>query len=555
MTSNGPTLRVWQSEALGRFLRNSDDFLAVATPGAGKTTFALIAAQQLMTRGEISRIIVVVPTTHLRKQWSEAAAKLGIHLDHKFINNNKTIADDMDGAAVAYATVAKKPQLWRDLAMQAKTLVILDEIHHAGEADNLTWGPALRTAFEPAARRLLLSGTPFRSDGRGIPFVTYENGSCVPSFNYDYGQALTDREVVRPIAFPALDGQMRWRDAGSIVSTTLTTATDKQIARALATAFDPEGAWIRSVLSRADQELGRLREDVPDAGALVVASGQDEARAYAQILHQLTGEVPTVAISDEPEASALITEFGKGTSRWIVAVQMVSEGVDIPRLAVGVYASRVSTKMFFRQVVGRFVRMRSPLDETTATLFIPSVEPLLTYAREIERTVDAVLQDEEEELRKRTRGPRQASFNFDLVEPIDSSQATHHATIYSGQAYGNAELEHARKIIADSGMPAAVTAEQMAKALRAAGSGRVVGTATMSVTTLDELPTPTLADEKARLRKLIHRKVGRLHRAGGEEHIVINGRLNRACDDKVTTATSESLNLRLEMLDRWLGEL
>jgi superfamily II DNA or RNA helicase len=546
-------LRGWQEDAIRRFLRNNDDFLTVATPGAGKTTFALTAAKMLIDRGDITRIIVVVPTAHLRNQWAQAGARAGIQLDNTFANGNTVIAKDYDGTVVTYATIAAHPQLWRRLATHEQSLIVLDEVHHAGEADHLSWGPALKDAFGPAYRRLLLSGTPFRSDGRPIPFVTYEEGKCVPSINYDYGTALADRDVVRPIAFPALDGTMRWRDAGTIVAADLATVDEERLARALDTAYDPTGEWIRSVLRRADAELTRLREETPDAGGLIVAANQYNARQYAGILKRITGETPTVAISDEPDASDLIKAYGKGSQRWIVAVQMVSEGVDIPRLALGVYASRISTEMFFRQVVGRFVRMRGAEDETTATLYIPSIEPLLSYARDIERTVEAVLAEEEREHRERSeKGPQQTALTLDLVEPLDSTEATHHSTIFRAEAFSDIELRRAENAARQAGMPSAVTPEMMAHALRLAGAGRVVGTATVAAPAPEQ--ARPLAEEKASLRKLITRKVGQLQRRTEVEFSHIHSQLNRRCGDTAKTATTETLNRRLELLDQWLEE-
>lgn len=546
-------LRAWQEDALGRFLRNNDDFLAVATPGAGKTTLALTCAHALIRRGDISQIIVVVPTTHLRNQWASVADKAGIQLDHTFANGNTVIARDYDGTVITYATIAAQPQLWRKLATQRNTLVILDEVHHAGEADHLSWGPALTEAFGLAYRRLLLSGTPFRSDGRPIPFVAYDQGKCVPTINYDYGTALADGKVVRPVAFPVLDGKMRWRDAGTIVTAELATVDEERLARALDTAFDPAGDWIRSVLRRADDELTRLRDETPDAGGLVVASNQYNARQYAALLKRITGEAPTVAISDEADASELIKRYAKGAQRWIVAVQMVSEGVDIPRLALGVYASRISTEMFFRQVVGRFVRMRGAEDETTATLFIPSIEPLMSYARDIERTVEAVLAEQEQELREHAeKDGRPVALTFDLVEPLDSTEAVHHSTIFRAESFSDTELHRAENVVRQSGMPASVTPELMAHALRLAGAGRVVGQTTIAQPPPDQ--GKTLAETKAALRKLIARKVGQLNRRTGADYSHIHSDLNKRCGDTVRTATTETLDQRLGLLDKWLEE-
>src|SRR2546429_9982461 len=75
------TLRPWQKSPLELFAASSaPDFLAVATPGAGKTTFALTAARQALAADPGCRLIVVVPTAHLKAQWASAAATFELHL-------------------------------------------------------------------------------------------------------------------------------------------------------------------------------------------------------------------------------------------------------------------------------------------------------------------------------------------------------------------------------------------------------------------------------------------------------------------------------------------
>ncbi len=130
-------------------------------------------------------------------------------------------------------------------------------------------------------------------------------------------------------------------------------------AQALRTALDPKGEWIASVLAAADRRLGEVRRAMPDAAGLVIATDHEHARAYARLLSRICGEkVPTV-LSDDPKASAVIEKFSASSGRWLVAVRMVSEGVDIPRLAVGVYATTTTTPLFFAQAVGRFVRAQA----------------------------------------------------------------------------------------------------------------------------------------------------------------------------------------------------
>ena len=179
-------------------------------PGAGKTTFALSVAAELLGRRIVDRITVVAPTEHLKLQWAEAAARAGIPIDPTYSAGKGKTSQDFVGIAVTYAGVAVNPLAMRIRTERFKTLVILDEVHHAGDA--LSWGEGVREAFEPAARRLALTGTPFRSDINPIPFVTYAPGAdgvprSVADYTYGYAHALADH-VVRPVLFMAYSGEM-----------------------------------------------------------------------------------------------------------------------------------------------------------------------------------------------------------------------------------------------------------------------------------------------------------------------------------------------------------
>ena len=162
-------LRAWQREAYqAYFLTLQRDFLVVATPGAGKTAFALTVAAELIARREVAAITVVTPTEHLKHQWAQAAHRLGIALDPEFSNAQGAASADFTGVAVTYAQVAAHPALHRQRTLSRRTLVIFDEIHHSGDA--LSWGEAVRAAFEPAGgvspspeRRFAATPAPSRS--------------------------------------------------------------------------------------------------------------------------------------------------------------------------------------------------------------------------------------------------------------------------------------------------------------------------------------------------------------------------------------------------------
>lgn len=385
-------LRPWQRAAFDRFTADPRaDFLAVATPGAGKTTFALTCARWVLANAATSaatrpRLIVVAPTSHLKTQWTQAAHRIGIELDHAW-SPADGLARDVHGLVTTYQQVATADTARTLRGLAADAMVILDEVHHAGH--ERAWGDGVRTAFELAGRRLSLSGTPFRSDASAIPFVTYaetgEGGQAEADFTYGYADALRDGGVVRPVYFPRFDGLMEWSAPdGSVVSANFHDELDRSAAgQRLRAALSTEGDWIGEVIGQAHQRLLDIRRTHPAAGGLVIAADQDHARSIANMIRWRHGCHADVVVSDDPDASTKISAFAASDREWLVAVRMVSEGVDIPRLRVGVYATTVATELFFRQAVGRFVRWTKGMASQKAYVYLPDDPRLRAHAFQI----------------------------------------------------------------------------------------------------------------------------------------------------------------------------
>jgi superfamily II DNA or RNA helicase len=366
-------LRSWQEEATEAVRAHSaTSFLASATPASGKTTFGLHIAHRMLSAKFVSRVVVAGPTTHICRQWAADAGRYGIDLEPNRPNSDGPESADFHGVAVTYQTIAAGPDAHRSAAGRRPTLLIADEPHHMG--DLAAWGLRTRKAFDGARFRLLLSGTPFRSDNSAIPWVTYdEDGFSQADYVYGYPQALVDR-VCRPITFLPYDGEMEWLSDGRLRSADFDLVLPAaEAARRLRTALSPEGEWMGEVLRDGDARLSEVRADGhPDAGGLVIASDQDHARAIATRLGSVSGERPELVMSDEPDASRRIADFASSDRRWLVSVLMVSEGVDIPRLRVGVYATAARTELFFRQVVGRFIRTTPEPRRQMSYLLMPA---------------------------------------------------------------------------------------------------------------------------------------------------------------------------------------
>ena len=441
--------RAWQAAFLARHAAATDrDFLLVATPGAGKT----LAACQAARAAGCEQLVVVCPTTALRSQWADAADRVGLHLDPRWRNADGAWRADVDGVAVTYQQVASAPDLFAH-HLARPTFVVLDEVHHAGES--ATWGTALRAAFGDAHRRLALSGTPFRSDARAIPFVSYdEDRRCAPDFVYGYGEAVADG-VCRPLAFRLLDATLHWRvDAQETIAAFADELDPQDDARRLRTAIDPATPLLAQMLRDADALLVKARTVVADAGGLVLCDDRAHARATAALLRTIAGEKPVVVVSDEVGAHARIERFARGDAgapRWIVAVNMVSEGVDVPRLVLAAYATVKRTDLFFRQAVGRVVRRRDEdPEDLVATVFLPADPTLKGCAERVE-------------VQLRQQVSEEAGHGFDVEPPVGTghradfqaldAEVAPGGMIVAGVHYRRDEVDAARRLLRELGQP------------------------------------------------------------------------------------------------------
>lgn len=565
-------LRAWQADALDRYLAAApQDFLAVATPGAGKTTFALRVAVELLHARVVRRVVVVAPTEHLKVQWADAAAKVGIQLDPGLGGSRRGRSREFDGVAVTYAGVAARPWHYQALVAGFPTLVILDEVHHAGDA--LSWGEAVGEAFAHATRRLALTGTPFRSDDHPIPFVTYVDGPggqriSRADYTYGYAEALRDH-VVRPVVFMNYGGPMRWRTkSGDELSANLGEVLTRDLtSQAWRTALDPAGEWIGAVLRAADRRLTEVRRHVPDAGGLVIASNQAAARAYARTLASVTGQKPTVVLSDDAGASARIEAFAASEDRWMVAVRMVSEGVDVPRLAVGVYATATSTPLFFAQAVGRFVRARRRGE--LATVFLPTVPIVLAHASSLERQRDHVLgrpvadapadiwAETEALVAQANRSEGASDALLGTFQAVSSDAAFDHV-LFDAQAFGMHAVPTSEDEAEFLGLPGLLEPEQVVHLLRERQRRQV---ARHDKAARREPGTKRVERDAVALhralegrRKELNSLVAQYARTRGTPHSHVHAGLRRECGGPpLAQATTEQVEARIATVRRWLS--
>jgi superfamily II DNA or RNA helicase len=518
--SRSTSLRAWQRRALHQLSDWRDGpFLISAAPGAGKTRPALELARDLLSRKLVTRVVVLCPTTPLTRQWAAAAAVLGVQLQPDARGPNPP--RDFDGVAVTYARVASDPAAWA-AKVPPDALVVVDEAHHLGE--DLAWGSSFLHAFARAPRWLLLSGTPFRSDATPIPGVRYDrDGLVVPDVSYTYAEAVADG-VCRPVAFVTFDGTLSWRSGEDVIESSFETVLSaREAGRRYRTAIStelPDG--LPRILREADAKLHAVRAaGHRDAGGLAVAADASHARRIAKLLGEATGRAPLVVLHTEANAARKLADFRGSHDPWIVAVNMVSEGVDIPRLRVGVYATAAKTPLIFRQIVGRFVRTIPGKQAEPSWLYLPAEQTLSGHAAAIETELRHTLHRDQpsaewDELPERRASEPSPSDEF---VPLSAEFAAQMTLFGTPQRVPEPTWPESAPASSPQGEPAAVPA----------------------------------FERRAGLREQRSRLVSELHRRDGRSHREINAWVNRAVGlGRVEEASIQQLERSIEALAREL---
>lgn len=537
--------RYWQQRAEERFQivrQQKDDFLMVACPGAGKTDGALPLVARLFESGKARRLVVVGHTDEICEQWKKAALGYGL-LISRAVSETK----EFRGAVVTYQQIKRSADLLRLACAREPTVVLFDEVHHA--AEGLDWGDAIRQAFGGAAFRIMLSGTPFRSDDRPIPFVEYPDGVCAPDFSYGLQEALDDGEVVRQPYFPTTDGGAEWMADGELKSALLSEVLSEADAAArLRTILDPWGQWMRATAVNAHKKLQLCRQlGHAEAGTIWHCMDQRHAKETAKMVAEVIHEEPVVAISEDARSAEKIRAFRSGTQEALISVRQVSEGVDIPRLRVAVYATNYSTPLFFRQALGRVLRWVPGLDEQCAYMFVPRIKELVQMALE-------VIQERVHTLGTGVPGAPPAPEvahgtgigskpGRRLIVPI-ASWASLAEVISHGQEYSQAALEKAQRVCAS--MQTKVSPEEMVMALVSAGllrPGDEGGSRSAAPIQREHLDTT-----KERLRSQLQREVGYWAHVAGVDPQEINRQWLELTGVPNREATLEGLARKLEWI-------
>lgn len=444
--------RKWQTEFLKKWENREphQPFMLIVIPGGGKTMAALEAARRWLAAGSDRRLQVVVPTDNLREQWKDEAHKFGIQLQTKEFGTN--FKHGFQGGAVTYHLVASQPLLFRKLCSVAPTMVIFDEVHHCG--DEAHFGKGITTAFELAKERLLMSGTPWKTDGQPIPYVRYDgNGFAVGDFFYDYPRALTE-QVVRTLVFDYAKGSIK-NDITGDVAVFSQEICEADAQKRLKTLLSPDGNYVREMIANSHRRLMECRKYIPDAGALAACIDQAHAIKIARLIKEITGCDPSVILSDTDATNDSVKEFRNSKKEWLVAVRKVTEGTDIKRLMVLCWLTNTTSELFFRQLIARVARFRD-IDDYEAYVYLPADPRLIRCAQNIENAqVQAIKEEAEKEIRElhdqEMRKGKQTQLQF---ESFSTSHDGTDFVLVGNEAVPPSEYQELIRITEATGVPA-----------------------------------------------------------------------------------------------------
>jgi superfamily II DNA or RNA helicase len=553
--------RGWQARAIDKFLADRKRcFLLDATPGSGKTIFSALCYKQLAEDHVANFVLIVVPTTALKGDRDAGFLgdyhKAGIEIT-TVLQDGRGWPQDFQGGVITYSQL---PNIVSTLATWAKNgcrlFVVFDEVHHLTESN--VWGAAGEQLAACAVRVLAMTGTAFRGDGQRISFIEYDtDGKSIADHRYEYKTAVSDG-VCRPVQFITDDGIAEFvnqQNEGKAEQVRLSEATDDEDLRnATATIFRGDSQWLQTFITRADQCLDDYRKLFTSAGCLIVCRpGTDDTderhlRQIAKMTHRLTGSLPNVVSHDDPEANSKIECYRNSSDKFICAVRKISEGVDIKRLHVLGMATRPTTELLFRQMVGRVVRVRDDTANEHATVFIPKFPQLVQWAARIREEAEAGLRERNErgpDINIGCLGPKPGSFT-----PLGSSHENGGAISDFGDQYSPAEINAAEKLKGSpqlSGVPVTAIAFLLKKV------GAEIDP--------DEAPGEPLQIEKKKLRTEINVLARRLalrrdhdqpdfKRVWLDLHRLIGA---RNLDDLMNNHSIDRMRQARDLLKGWLG--
>ncbi len=380
-------LRVWQAEcadiALDKYCSAKSHFFCQATPGGGKTVLAAEIALRLVKQGQVELILCFSPSKSVASGIQKTFSK---HLNCSFAGGLGSL-----GQSMTYQSIQHLPEHFWSTLSNFRVFVVFDEIHHCSGTDQVggnAWGEQIITKIQSLATyTLALSGTPWRSDSLPIALANYTDpeGELIVDYQYTLKQAVYDKVCRSPKLVLVDNEQLTVRQQESTCSYSSIVELLKQTKTSYQSVIHNQKA-MHHLLRLGCNKLNEIRRTNSRAAGLVVAASVSHANEIARMLTNDFGQSTEIVSYAHDNSVHKIDVFKNSNVQWIVSVGMVSEGTDIPRLQVCCHLSRIKTELYFRQVLGRILRVNNSLNQEA--WFYTFAEPnFVEFAERIEEDI------------------------------------------------------------------------------------------------------------------------------------------------------------------------
>ncbi|MFS1947256.1 DEAD/DEAH box helicase [Vibrio lentus] len=380
-------LRQWQVEcsekALQKFRTNQQHFFCQATPGAGKTVLAATIASRLLGDDMVDLVLCFSPSLTVSDGIKRTFSQI---LNCPFNGGLGSIGQSLTYQSIQFLN----DEFWKALSNH-RVFVVFDEIHHCSgselESANV-WGQQVLTKIQGLATyTLAMSGTPWRSDSLPIVMSEYSNpeGQVLVDYQYSLKRAIVDKVCRAPKLVLVDNEHLSVTSGEKVESFSSILEMLKQTKTSYQSVIHNQEA-MEYLLGLGCKKLAEIRTQSPCAGGLVVASSVQHAQSVQKILTQKYGQTVSIVTYRHEEPLAVIERYRQSDAQWIVSVGMISEGTDIPRLQVCCHMSSVKTELYFRQVLGRILRVNNSVNQQ-AWLFTFAERSLIEFSERIDQDI------------------------------------------------------------------------------------------------------------------------------------------------------------------------
>ncbi|MBR7798557.1 DEAD/DEAH box helicase [Undibacterium fentianense] len=443
-------LRKWQSACIElawrKFATKENHFLCLATPGAGKTVMASTLANRLFLENKIDLVLCFSPSVTVASDFESALAT------HTNLRMDGLLGSK--GRSLTYQGMLHLNASFWALFETYRIFVIFDEIHHCagdGIENANAWGQKIIENIQGhAAYTLALTGTPWRSDQIPIALSRYcQNNRIHCDYIYGLMQAVSDNVCRTPQITLIDNDNVTVKQNGESFKYSSFGQLLKDSKCSYQQLIENE-ELIAYLIGKSTGKLNTIRKQIPDAGGLIVAASVEHANKIVRILEDRFSEKAYVATYRVEDPQQTINEFKHNSEKWIVAVGMISEGTNIPRLRVCCHLTRVKTELHFRQVLGRILRSN---DETKsdAFLYMPAEPDLIEYATRVAQEIPEGLSVKfdsmsktKNEVTQKSNTERNKSFNQGLT--LDLGRTYEKASMLTSDIY----VPHERSTLANT---------------------------------------------------------------------------------------------------------